>query len=147
MRPRFISASGRKKTIVSNRRFQTRIASLLADDECIRIMTVTKEKPKSPHAIAEETSIPFSTLYRKISELKAAGLLTMDGFEIRLGKRIDYLRTAVSEVRMTTTQDGVSLDLIPANEPTRLKWAALFGDGTESPKLSAGLSHGANSGG
>jgi hypothetical protein len=74
-----------------------------------------------------ETLIPMSTLYRKVSELKSVGLVIVEGFEIRSGKKVEYLRTAFSEVKVAATENGVTVELIPVSEQVLLKWLVLFG--------------------
>jgi hypothetical protein len=114
-------------TIVTNAGFKKRIAALLADEECVKVIATIEDQSKSPHAMASETLIPMSTLYRKVSELKSVGLIVVEGFEIRSGKKMEYLRTAFSEVKVAATENGVAVELTPASEEIRLKWLALFG--------------------
>jgi hypothetical protein len=114
-------------TKVTNPRFKSRISALLADEECVKMIATIKDRPKSPQAMVSETLIPMSTFYRKVSELKAVGLVIVEGFEIRSGKKVEYLRTAFSEVKVVATGNGVAVELIPVSEHVRLKWLALFG--------------------
>jgi DNA-binding transcriptional ArsR family regulator len=86
--------------------------------------------PKNAQTIADETGIPLSSIYRKLSVLRSAGLVLVKSFEITPeGKRQDLFVAAVTEVRVGLGRDEVELELIPTDESANRIWFKLFDTG------------------
>jgi hypothetical protein len=89
--------------------------------------------PKNAQALADETAIPLSSMYRKLAALRSAGLVLVESFEITPeGKRQDLFVAAVTEVRMGLGKDEVEVELIPTDESANRIWFKLFETGSTS---------------
>ena len=103
-----------------------RILKALADPENTKIMMCILRDSKSAQTISAETQIPQSTVYRKLDELKEAGLVMTQRFMVNSGKRVDYLLVTFSEVRLSVSEGRRVVDLIPTDEAASAKWLGLF---------------------
>jgi predicted transcriptional regulator len=70
------------------------------------------EKRKTAETISSELGIPLSTTYRKIKELRKAGLLVVEKSAItKNGKLCDLYRSTIKGVRVHLDLQPPSLDL------------------------------------
>lgn len=111
-----------------------RILTQLADPESLRIIASVLKERKTALEIEKELSVPSSTLYRKISELKGCGLLMIDTFEFRPdGKREARYSCTFSEIVFrTTTNLEIELELAPSARSIEKRWFELFFSRTSS---------------
>jgi len=103
-----------------------RILKALADPENTRIMMCILGQSKSAQAISAETAIPQSTVYRKLDELKEAGLVMTQQFVVSAGKRVDYLIVTFSEVKLSVQDGRRVIELVPTDTAATAKWLGLF---------------------
>jgi DNA-binding transcriptional ArsR family regulator len=104
-----------------------RILEALGDPDSPKIFHALGRVPKNAQTLADETTIPLSSIYRKLAVLRAAGLVLVKSFEITPeGKRQDLFVAAVTEVRMGLGKDEVELELIPTDESANRIWFKLF---------------------
>lgn len=103
-----------------------RILKAMADSDNIKIMTGVQKEPRSAQSISAETGIPQSTVYRKLDELKEAGLTMTDHFTINAGKKVDYVTVTFSELKIGMEDGKVRIDIVPSDENANLKWLGLF---------------------
>lgn len=95
------------------------VLSALANSCDRRILAIAQEGPIAAKTILERTSIPKSTLYRRIDRLQEVGLLRVVTSTIERGHRIDRyrcpladlsLRVADGEVRLSWSFEGPGTD-------------------------------------
>ncbi|MDE1821093.1 MAG: helix-turn-helix transcriptional regulator [Euryarchaeota archaeon] len=108
---------------------EDRILEALADPTMRAILLALNERAQPAPVIESELRMPHSSLYRKIHELKALGLLGVERVEITpQGKRVELLRALVSKV--TVEMDGGRLSVRAmfrslAEERARTMWSAI----------------------
>lgn len=103
-----------------------RILKAMADPENARILTCVKKASKSAQALSAETGIPQSTMYRKLEELKDAGLIMTEHFVMTGGKKVDYVIITFSELKVSVLEGSVQVEIVPSDETTNLRWLDLF---------------------
>lgn len=106
-----------------------KILRAVADPENIKIMTRIRNESKSAQVLSVETEIPQSTVYRKLDELKDAGLAMTDHFVVNSGKKVEFVIITFSELRMTIDQGKVGIEIIPSDRIAGLRWLSLFRGG------------------
>jgi len=106
-----------------------RILKAVSDPENTKLMMLMKRTSKSAQALSAESGIPQSTVYRKLDELKDAGLIMTEHFSVTAGKRIDFLIVTFSEVRMSINEETLSVEIVPSDENANMKWLNLFRGG------------------
>lgn len=118
------------------------IVASLSDPESRQIIRAVIAKPKTVAEIEKELSIPRSTLYRKLSEMKECGILMVEEFAIRQdGRREALYACPFTELRLKPGLKEVELELIETKESVERKWFELFfskrGYASESESSSA----------
>lgn len=110
---------------------QDKILQALGDPDSPKILHGIRLVPKNAQTISMETGVPLSSIYRKLSLLRSAGLTIVKSFEITAeGKRQDLFLSAVSEVRIGVSGEQIHLELIPTEESASRIWFKLFNPGT-----------------
>jgi hypothetical protein len=104
-----------------------RIMAQLADSDSRRIINSTLKQPKTAHAIGRELSLPTSTLYRKIADLKSCRLLMVDEIVVREdGKREPAYSCTFKEISIKPGQDQVELEIVLSDRGNERRWFDLF---------------------
>ena len=104
-----------------------KIIAHLADPESRRIVASVFREQKTALMIGQEVSLPPSTLYRKISELKECGLLIIDSFSIRPdGKREARYICAFNEIVFKPGETEVELEITLSPRSLEKRWFELF---------------------
>jgi hypothetical protein len=104
-----------------------KIIAQLADLESRRIVASVLKEPKTAVTIGQEVSIPPSSLYRKISELKDCTLLMIDSFSIRPdGKREARYICSFSEIVIRPGDGEIELEITPSARGLEKRWFELF---------------------
>lgn len=104
-----------------------KIIAQLADLESRQIVASVLREPKTAVAIGQEMSLPSSTLYRKVSELKECGLLMVDSFSIRPdGKREARYVCSFTEIVLRPGDREVELEVTPSARSLEKRWFELF---------------------
>jgi predicted transcriptional regulator len=106
-----------------------RILKSLADPEALSILTCMRTTSKSAQQISTETGIPLSTIYRKLEDLRVAGLAMTERFTFNAGRKVDFMISSFHEIRVKLESNEVELEVIPSNETASLRWLNLFRDG------------------
>lgn len=75
-----------------------------------RILSKTQAEPLSAHELLEETTVPKSTLYRRIDRLEDAGLLEVAATVIEDGHRIERYRCPLETIALTIEDGRVAVD-------------------------------------
>lgn len=114
---------------ISERIAVERILKAIADPENAKILVSVRKESKSAQTLGLETGIPQSTVYRKLEELKAAGLVMTERFEVTSGKKVDFLVATFSELRLGLDQHQLVVDIVPSDENANLRWLGLFRGG------------------
>lgn len=104
-----------------------KVLSSLADDESRRILASVLEKPKPPSQIEREVGLAPTTLYRKISQLKACGLLMVHRFNVSPdGKKETMYACTFEEIKLRPSADGFEIELVESAESLERRWFELF---------------------
>jgi DNA-binding transcriptional ArsR family regulator len=104
-----------------------RIIAQLADPESRKIITSVLGGRKTATSIGKELSLPPSTLYRKISELRESGLLMIDSFALRSdGKREALYARTFSEIVFRTKGREIELEVVLSARSLERRWFELF---------------------
>jgi len=104
-----------------------RIAAAMGDPDATKILLSIRSEPKNAKRISEDTSIPLSSVYRKMTELRDASLAFIHSFEMTPeGKKQELYMTAVAEVRQVFGEKEVELELVPNSEGASRIWYKLF---------------------
>jgi predicted transcriptional regulator len=101
----------------------------LADEYCRKIILGTINKPKSVEELSQSESIPISTTYRRVNEMKDVGILTVEKTVLtEEGKKFELYRSAFRAIHMDLNQSEILID-VELNEDvaTRLSrlWASM----------------------
>lgn len=86
------------------------VLSALANGCDRRILALAQQGPVAAKTILEESSIPKSTLYRRIDRLQERGLLRVVASTIENGHRIDRYVCPLSELALRIEDGGVQLE-------------------------------------
>ena len=106
---------------------RNRILEAIGDPDTPKILLAIRAAPKNAQTISEESGIPLSSVYRKLTALKAAGLAFASTFEITPeGKRQELLLSAVQEVRLGVAGAAAEVELIPTEESAKRLWFRMF---------------------
>ena len=73
------------------------------------ILATVMEKPKSALQIAEETSIPFTTVYRKLHGLLDNNIIRISGYIAENGKKNFIYKSKIKSFHVTFTQDRLAI--------------------------------------
>jgi DNA-binding transcriptional ArsR family regulator len=103
-----------------------RILKAIADPESTAIMLIIRKESKSAQALSQETGIPQSTVYRKLEELKSAGLVMTRSYSVSSGKKVDLVTATFSEVKMSMEEGKRSIEIVPSDETANARWLRLF---------------------
>jgi Sugar-specific transcriptional regulator TrmB len=112
---------------VSDTKLVSLISGALADKECSAIIENIRLEPKHAQRISLETKIPLSSVYRKLAELKSAGLVMVEEFTVKSGKKTEYLQTCFLDVKLEMSEGKRTLELNPRSQSVNLRWVAKFG--------------------
>jgi DNA-binding transcriptional ArsR family regulator len=104
-----------------------RILAQLADPESLQIITSVVKEGRTALELGKELSLPSTTLYRKIAELRECGLVTVDTFEFGPnGKREARFACTFKEIVLRTSREGIELEVIPSARSQEKGWFELF---------------------
>ena len=103
-----------------------RILKAIADPENVKIMSRIRKEAKSAQMLASETGIPQSTVYRKLEELKEAGLAMTGRYIVTAGKKVEFMTVTFSDLRMSIEEGGLGIEIVPSDETASLRWLSLF---------------------
>ena len=108
-------------------RLREKIIDSLSDPASRRIIEAVISKSKTAGEIEKDLNLSQSTLYRKISELKACGLLMIDEFVFRQDSRREALYACpFTELRLKLSPKEIELELIETTQSAERKWFTLF---------------------
>ena len=106
---------------------RARIVAQLADEESQKIIATVLDKPKTTREIAGDVTLPSTTLYRKISELRDCGLIIIDSFDFRSdGKREARYTCGFKEIIFKSNSGVLELDIVPSSKGLEKKWFEMF---------------------
>jgi DNA-binding transcriptional ArsR family regulator len=83
-----------------------RVLDALRDDECRRILGVLTRDCRTATELSEGSDVSQSSLYRKLDNLREAGLITESGRIGTDGRNAVVYRTSVGEVRIDVDSEG-----------------------------------------
>jgi len=112
-----------------------KILKAVADPEGVSIVMCIRTDSKSAQTISTETGIPLSTVYRKLDELKGAGLMMTEHFTFSAGRKVDFVMTTFEQIRIKLGKDQMELEIIPSNGAASLRWLNLFREQPIRPGL------------
>ncbi len=106
---------------------RAKILAGLADPESAKILSAILEKPKSALILEGELGISQSTLYRKISDLKDAGLMMVVKYDVSPDGRKEALYACTfKEIRLRGTGPEFVLELVETPRSLENRWFRLF---------------------
>jgi DNA-binding transcriptional ArsR family regulator len=114
---------------VSDKAAVERILKAVADPEVTLLLMLMRKTSKSAQSLSSESGIPQSTVYRKLDELKEAGLVMTEHSSVTGGKRIDFLVVTFSEIKLVLHEGFMTVDIVPTNENVNMRWLDLFRGG------------------
>ncbi len=89
------------------------LMNILADDYSRDLLHHTIETPKSGVELSNETGIPGSTVYRKLSRMANFKLLKITGIISPEGKKIFFYQSKIKSI-YTKFEDGlIHMEIIP----------------------------------
>ena len=89
------------------------ILEIVSDKYCRAILTTTMEKPKSATEIAAETSIPISTIYRRLQTLHDNKLVRISGSINEDGKKYFLYKSKVKAISTNFNGDLIEMEIVP----------------------------------
>ena len=92
--------------------FEKDILEILSDRYCRAILKSIMHKPKSTIEIFAETSIPISTIYRRIQTLCDSKLLTISGTISEDGKKFFLYKSKIKSINATFNDGKVDVETI-----------------------------------
>lgn len=92
------------------------VASALANPHDRRILALAQRRPIAAKTILERTSIPKSTLYRRIDRLRERGLLRVVTSTIENGHRIDRYRCPLGGMTVSVEDGRVQVEWTASGE-------------------------------
>ena len=119
--------SGVRKLVRVVGRLREMVIAGLSDPESRRIITAVSGKPMPAVEIKKKIELPQTTLYRKISELKACGLLMVDRFVFgRDGRMAELYACPIAGMNFKAVGGEIELELIQTKESAERRWFELF---------------------
>lgn len=119
--------------LITNPELKAQILSAMADPDSGRIMQAIRSDAKGVVKIGTELRIPISSMYRKISILKEAGLVFASTYEITSdGKKQELYSSSVLELKIDFHGTDSMIDLVPSSEIVNRIWLKLFSSSGES---------------
>jgi DNA-binding transcriptional ArsR family regulator len=104
-----------------------KVLRLLADSDARAIMVAVHKKEMKATTIAESLKIPLPTVYRKVAEMKEAGLLMVSRFLFNdSGGRESFYVCAVEGYEARFTDGRLELRLYPSAESQGQRWYEKF---------------------
>lgn len=105
---------------------QKKILLALGDVDSPKILYSVRAIPKTAQDISNETDVPLSSLYRKVTALRNAGLVLARWEITPEGKRQDLFLSAVTEIKLKVLGEQIEVDLVPTSENANRIWFKLF---------------------
>lgn len=110
------------------------VLASLGDPESLMILGAVSDSAKSVGELMEVLKLTQSTIYRKISSLRACGLLTVESFEITPdGKRRALYACTFKELTIRRAGNGLQLDLVETERIKERRWLKLFAPAMVTP--------------
>lgn len=102
------------------------ILEAMADECSLAILKGTTDRARSAMEIVHECGLPPSSVYRRISDCQAAGLLTVERIVVTDGgKKYSLYRSTVSDIRAEYKAGDVELN-VSFNEDVVAKLSRLW---------------------
>jgi hypothetical protein len=99
-----------------------RIIQAVSSIEARTVLKCVVQNEKSALQIAAETGIPLSSVYRKIVELKEAGVIVIDNYELDgLGRKEAKYVSTVEEITLCINAGAAEVRMIPSKKATSRK--------------------------
>jgi DNA-binding transcriptional ArsR family regulator len=99
-------------TIVDDCNKVRMLARIINNPESMMLFFEISEIPLTAKQLVETTSLSQTSVYRKISEMKDAGLLEQKGFEITDQKRIPRYETCFENVKLVASGKSLTVHMI-----------------------------------
>jgi DNA-binding Lrp family transcriptional regulator len=114
---------------ITGQQVQDAIIRALADEYSRRIILKTVEKAISVEELSHTLSIPISTCYRRVNEMREVGLLTVEKTIITDdGKKSELYRSAFRGINLQLHKGEIIVD-VELNEDVAIRlsrlWASL----------------------
>ena len=94
-----------------------RIIQAVSSIEARTVLKCVAQREKSAFEIAEETGIPLSSVYRKIVELKEAGVMAVDNYELDgLGRKEAKYVSTVDEITLCINAGAAEVRMMPSKK-------------------------------
>jgi predicted transcriptional regulator len=114
---------------ITSQTVQDALIRSLADDYCRRIILGTLNKPMSVEELSQTEMIPISTTYRRVNEMKDAGILTVEKTILTdEGKKFELYRSTFKAIHIDLNQGEIQIEAeLNEDVATRLSrlWAAM----------------------
>lgn len=104
-----------------------KMVTVLGDAESQRILSLVVKEPLTTLKVATELGLPVSTVYRKVGQMREAGLLLVDRFVFGAdGKREAQYACAFSEIRFKPGAEGLEVEVTFSQKALEKRWIDLL---------------------
>lgn len=103
-----------------------RILDEVGDEVSRKILKSLSSAPKTAAEISLETGIPAPTVYRKVVQLRTAGLVSTSSFIIQGGKKEAIQYCTINQIHWTLQSGNDSLKLRSSKVGVDFLWMRLF---------------------
>ncbi|MDH2901789.1 MAG: helix-turn-helix domain-containing protein [archaeon] len=98
---------------ITSQRIKDELIKALADEYSKKIILKTINQARSVEELAQAESIPISTAYRRVNEMKENGILIVERIVITDdGKKYDLYRSAFRKLQIGLEQDEITFDVV-----------------------------------
>ncbi len=112
--------------LIASQRVKDALVQALADEYSRKILLKTIARAESISALSESQNIPLSTAYRRISEMREAGILIVEKTVLTGdGKKFELFRSAFRSVQIRLDQGELTIDAV-LNEDVAARLSRLW---------------------
>jgi DNA-binding Lrp family transcriptional regulator len=112
--------------LIESARVRDALIQALADEYSRKIILETIGQPKSISELSEKGGIPLSTAYRRVTELKDAGILVVEKIILTSeGKKFELYRSAFRSVEIKLDQGELTTDAV-LNEDIAARFSRIW---------------------
>lgn len=104
------------------------LLAALGDEVALGLLVALSRGPRDVHSLVVQTGLPQSSVYRKLRELSAAGLVRTDRLAFTRDRRkVELFKTPLREIRLRLESGRLGVDVL-LREDTSDRLGALWDD-------------------
>jgi len=116
---------------ITNDSIRDALIRALADEYSRKILLGTISRARSVEELSQSENIPISTAYRRVSEMREVGLLTVEKTILTPeGKKFEMFRSSFKGIHIDLNQGEIAIDM-ELNEDVAMRlsrlWATMRG--------------------